>query len=141
MSLPSYDKISDAKAFIAAVEDKEAEAAAQEAKKASKGKPAVSTSSSSGGVGGFVGGSASSMFRPKAKTKAERISAREAKKKAIAVEMEEREVKLKENIEIVDMTLPSYESSTGLKKGVFKLWAEYFAEVVAFVPWVWNYNG
>jgi hypothetical protein len=96
MSLPSYNKIVDARASLAAVEDKEAKAAQKTGSVETKVSPPQGESS---GAGGVIQSTLSNPFKPKTKSKAERIAEKEKKKAALAEEMAKREAVLKQKIE------------------------------------------
>lgn len=96
MSLPSYNKIVDAKASLAAVEDKEAKAAK------TTGNSETKVSSSQGetsGAGGILQSASSNPFKPKTKSKAERLAEKEKKRAALEEEAAKREAVLKQKIE------------------------------------------
>lgn len=95
MSLPSYDKISDARASLAAVEDREAKTSQKTTKVETEG-----SSPQSGSVLGVMSGSSgSSPFAVKKMSKAERNAAREAKQAALAEEMAKREAVLNQKLD------------------------------------------
>lgn len=96
MSLPSYNKIVDAKASLAAVEEKEAKAAKTVGGSESK---VSSTQGESNGAGGVLQSSLSNPFKPKTKSKAERLAEKEKKKAALEEEAAKREAVLKQKIE------------------------------------------
>jgi hypothetical protein len=96
MSLPSYNKIVDARASLAAVEDKEAKAAQKTGSFETK---VSSSQGESSGAGGIIQSTLSNPFKPKTKSKAERIAEKEKKKAALAEEMAKREAVLKQKIE------------------------------------------
>ena len=95
MSLPSYEKISDARATLAAVEDREAKTSQTAPKFETEG----SLPQSGGGLGIMSGSSGSSPFAVKKMSKAERDAAREAKQAALAEEMAKREAVLNQKLD------------------------------------------
>jgi len=124
MSLPSYDKISNARSTVVGVEEKEAELAERAKERAEKKEmnfPSLSSfSSGSSGSNSDVVSSGTLFSVDKEKIKAEKLAAKAAKKAAEKAADEERERKLKEKIQIVDMDMPTY-GSTSAEKNPFRL--------------------
>jgi hypothetical protein len=143
MSMPSYDKISDAKASVAGAELKDEKIVEAKRDKEIKEKKQASSGAGSGGLsfsmpsfgGGDTGGGSSSssssadgeeLFKintaEKDRLKLEKIAAKQAKVAAQKLENEERERIMKEKIEVVNFDMPSYDSSSSSgKKSVFSL--------------------